>query len=131
MNFDWLILPKFGIFGRYSYGSTHIVPINDDRASGNIDVQSIQFGLGFPDLGKEGGLGVISFLIPQDYLSGRRYLLSGGGDGGTQYELEVSYHYPITNNIAIVPAFYVIWNPNNFSSNPTVYVGNLRTQFLF
>jgi hypothetical protein len=131
VNFDWLIVPKFGIFGRYSYGNTRIVPENDDRPSGDLNVQAIQFGLGFPDLGKEGALGVISFLIPQDYISGRRYLLSGNGNGGTQYELEASYHFPITNNIAIVPAFYVIWNPNNFSNNPAVYVGNLRTQFLF
>ncbi|XGV98451.1 MAG: hypothetical protein ACAF41_05845 [Leptolyngbya sp. BL-A-14] len=32
---------------------------------------------------------------------------------------------------AIVPAFYAIWNPNNFDSNPTVFVGNLRAQFSF
>ncbi|GFE68080.1 iron uptake porin [Chroococcus sp. FPU101] len=131
VNFDWLIAPKFGIFGRYSYGNTRIVPENDDRSEGDLNVQAFQFGFGFPDVGKEGALGVISFLVPQDYISGRRYLLSGNGNGGTQYELEASYHFPITNNIAVVPAFYVIWNPNNFSNNPTVYVGNIRTQFLF
>ncbi|HEY9655948.1 MAG TPA: carbohydrate porin, partial [Crinalium sp.] len=96
-----------------------------------INVQSIQFGVGLPDLGKKGALGVLSFLVPNDYLGGRRFLLSGAGDGGTQYELEASYYYPLTNNIAIVPAFYAIWNPNNFSTNPTVFVGNLRAQFSF
>ncbi|MGL5806126.1 MAG: hypothetical protein ACRC2R_02715 [Xenococcaceae cyanobacterium] len=34
-------------------------------------------------------------------------------------------------SIAIVPAFYTIFNPNNFDSNPTVFVGNFRTQFTF
>ena len=131
LNFDWLITPSFGIFGRYSYGSTEIDPVNAARSGGSVDVQSIQFGLGFPDLGKKGALGVLSFLVPHDYLSGRRFLLSGGGNGGTQYELEASYYYPLTNNIAIVPAFYAIWNPNNFSNNPTVFVGNLRAQFSF
>lgn len=58
------------------------------------------------------------------------FLLSGGGDGGIQYELEASYYYPITNNISIVPAFYAIFNPNKFNSNPTVFVGNLRTQLV-
>jgi hypothetical protein len=82
-------------------------------------------------LGKKGALGVLSFVIPQDYISGRRFLLSGGGNGGTQYEVEGSYYYPITNNIAIVPAFYAIFNANNFDGNPTVFVGNLRTQFSF
>jgi carbohydrate-selective porin OprB len=69
--------------------------------------------------------------MPFDVLSGRRFLVAGGGDGGTQYELEATYYYPITNNIALVPAFYLIGNPNNFDSNPTIYVGNLRAQFSF
>lgn len=131
VNFDWLITQKFGIFGRYSYGRTNINPVNPLRSGGDIKVQSFQIGLGLPDLGKKGALGVLSFVVPHDYLGGRQFLLSGAGDGGTQYELEASYFYPLTKNIAIVPAFYTIWNPNNFESNPTVFVGNLRTQFSF
>jgi hypothetical protein len=75
-------------------------------------------------------LGVLSVLVPHDYLEGRQFLLSGGGDGGIQYELEASYFYPLSRNIAIVLAFYAICNPNNFDSNPTVFVGNLRTQWI-
>lgn len=131
VNFDWLITRGIGIFGRYSYGSTNIDPVNPLRPEGEVNVQSFQIGLGFPDLGKKGALGVISFLVPHDFLDGREFLLSGGGDGGTQYELEASYYFPLTNNIALVPAFYTIWNANNFDSNPTVYVGNLRAQFSF
>jgi carbohydrate-selective porin OprB len=58
-------------------------------------------------------------------------LVSGGGDGGVQYEIEATYCYPLTDNIALVPAFYLITNPNNFSDNPIIYVGNLRAQFKF
>lgn len=130
-NFDWLIDDWIGVFGRYSYGQLDINPTNPDRSGGEIRVQSFQVGLGFPDLFKEGALGVISFVMPHDYLEGQRFLLSGGGDGGIQYELEVSYRYPINDNIALVPSFYTIWNANNFDSNPTVYVGNFRTQFTF
>jgi hypothetical protein len=131
VNFDWLIDDWIGVFGRYSYGQLDINPTNPERSGGEIRVQSFQVGLGFPDLFKEGALGVISFVMPHDYLEGRRFLLSGGGDGGTQYELEVSYRYPINDNIALVPSFYTIWNANNFDSNPTVFVGNFRTQFTF
>jgi hypothetical protein len=131
VNFDWLITEGLGIFGRYSYGSTNIDPIDPLREDGEINVQSFQAGLGFPDLGKEGAMGVISFLVPHDNLEGREFLLSGGGNGATQYEIEASYYYPINDNIAIVPAFYTIVNPNNFDSNPTVFVGNFRTQFTF
>jgi hypothetical protein len=126
VNFDWLITPKFGIFGRYGYATTVLNPI-DER----VNTQSFQVGLGFPDLGKKGALGVVTFLMPMDITRGRRFFASGAGDGGTQYELEASYFYPLSDHVAIVPAFYAIFNPNNFDSNSTVYVGNLRTQFSF
>lgn len=129
-NFDWLITPRFGIFGRYTYGNTNIFP-RTDRPDGEVNAQSYQAGLAFPDLGKRGALLTLSFLVPFDVLEGRKYLVSGGGNGGTQYEIEATYHIPITPNIAIVPAFYVIGNPNNFDNNPTIFVGNLRTQFSF
>jgi hypothetical protein len=131
VNFDWLITNQFGIFGRYSYGSTDIDPVDPLVTGGNLNVQSFQFGLGFLDFLKEGSLGVISFVVPFDYLDGREFLLSGGGNGATQYELEASYHYPVTDNVAIIPAFYFIWNPNNFDDNPMVFVSNFRAQFSF
>ncbi len=130
-NFDWLIAKNFGIFGRYSYGSTKISPLNPNVQGGNVNVSSYQFGLGFPDLFKEGALGVLSFVVPSIFSSGQNFLLSGAGNGGTEYDLELSYYYPISKNIAIVPALYAIFNSNGFSTNPTIYVGNLRTQFSF
>ncbi|MGI0493075.1 iron uptake porin [Alkalinema pantanalense CENA528] len=131
VNLEWNITKKFGLFGRYSWGRVGIDPINPARTGGDIKVQSFQVGLGFPDLGKPGALGVVSFVMPHSYTSGRNFLLSGAGDGGKQYDLEFSYYYPINKNLAIVPAFYAIFNPNNFESNSTVYVGNIRTQFSF
>ena len=125
-NFDWAIASKLGIFARYTYASITLQPIDD-----TVNVQSIQAGFAFPDVGKEGALGVLSFLVPFDVISGEEFLVSGVGDGGTQYELEASYYYPINDNIALVPAFYLIANPNNFEDNPNIYVGNLRTQFSF
>ena len=125
-NFDWAIADNFGVFARYTYASITLQPIDD-----TVNVQSIQAGLAFPDVGKEGALGVFSFLVPFDVISGEQFLVSGAGDGGTQYEFEASYYYPINDNIALVPAFYLIDNPNNFDENPNIYVGNLRMQFGF
>jgi len=130
-NFDWQLGDRLGLFGRYAYGSTNIFPKNAALAAGEVNAQSFQLGLAFPDLGKEGALGTLSFGVPFDVLEGRRYLVSGGGNGGAQYEVEATYFYPLTENIAIAPAFYVIGNPNNFDDNPTIFVGNLRTQFSF
>ena len=130
-NFDWLVTEKFGLFGRYSYGSTNLTPKNSDREKGEINSQSLQLGFAFPDLGKEGAQATFSYLIPFSILDGRSFLVSGGGDGGVGYEFEVNYFYPITNNIAISPSFYVILNPNNFNSNEPIYVSNFRLQFDF
>jgi hypothetical protein len=126
INFDWLITPGLGVFGRYSYGSTHLRPIDRD-----VNVQAVQVGLSLPDLGKPGTLGVVSASIPFDVKDGEEFLVSGYGDGGTQIDLEASYFFPVNANIALVPAFYAIINPNNFSDNPTIFVGSLRTQFSF
>lgn len=130
-NFDWLIADGFGLFGRYSYGSTNINPLTPGRLDGEVNAQTVQAGLAFPDLGKEGALLTFSYVRPFAVLDGRNFLVSGGGDGGVQYEFEATYYFPLTDNIAIAPAFYMIENPNNFSNNPTIYVGNLRTVFSF
>ena len=50
-NFDWAIANKFGIFARYTYASITLQPIDD-----TVNVQSIQAGFAFPDVGKEGAL---------------------------------------------------------------------------
>ncbi len=126
VNFDWAIAPWIGIFGRYNYATTKLKPI-DER----VNTQSFQVGLGFPDLFKKGALGVVTYLVPMDILKGEEFFASGSGDGGTMSEFEASYYFPITNNIALVPAFYVIFNANNFDRNPTIYVGNVRAQFSF
>lgn len=129
VNFDWTPLDWLGLFGRYSYGSTNLIDNGNDV--GDVDAQSFQFGFGFPDLFKEGALGTVSYVIPFDILDGREFLVAGGGDGGTQQELEVSYRYPLSPNIAIMPSFYWIINANNFDDNGNIYLFNLQTQLFF
>ncbi|OWY65302.1 porin [cyanobacterium TDX16] len=126
VNFDWLLTPGIGLFGRYTYAKTNLVP-----GDGEIEAQAMQAGVAFPDLGKEGALLTISYVRPFAILDGRDFLVAGGGNGSVQYEFEANYYFPLTDNIALVPAFYLIANPNNFSDNPTIYVGNLRAQFSF
>jgi hypothetical protein len=126
VNFDWMLSKGIGVFGRYSFANTRLQPID-----AKVKTQSFQVGLGFPDLGKKGALATLTFLMPMDITSGRRFFVSGAGNGATMYELEASYFYPVTDNIAIVPTFYTIFNANNFDTNPTIFVGNVRAQFSF
>ncbi|HLO48861.1 MAG TPA: iron uptake porin [Kamptonema sp.] len=129
VNFDWLVTRRFGLFGRYGYASAHLQV--KDGSDADVNVQTFQAGLAFPDLGKQGALATLSFVVPMDIIKGRRFFVSGAGDGGTQYEIEGSYFLPMTDNISLVPSFYAIVNLNNFQDNPTVFVGHLRTQFSF
>ncbi|AFY71680.1 Carbohydrate-selective porin OprB [Thalassoporum mexicanum PCC 7367] len=131
LGFDWRIAEHLALFGRYGTGRTSLNPANPTIDNGVITMQSFQVGLAFPDLFKRGAQGMISFAMPYDVKSGSEFLVSGSGDGGTQYDLELVYFYPINRNIAIVPNLYFIFNPNNFSSNPTVTVANLRLSFRF
>ncbi|KAM3106988.1 iron uptake porin [Phormidesmis sp. 146-33] len=130
VNFDWLLNRRVGIFGRYGFADTRLNAQIKSR-SGNINTQSFQFGFTVLDLFKRGAQGTVSFVMPFNYTKGRDYLVSGAGDGGIQYELEGVYFYPVTNNIAIVPNVQFIFNANNFSSNPTIAIFNIRTQFSF
>ena len=129
LNVDWQILDKLGIFGRYNYGSTSIRPVDPDVENGEVNAQAFQAGIAFPDLGKEGALGTISFVVPFDVLDGEEFLASGAGDGGTQFDLEATYNFPVNDNLSILPAFYYVNSPNNFEDNPDIYVGNVRMQF--
>ncbi|MBE9043019.1 iron uptake porin [Pleurocapsales cyanobacterium LEGE 10410] len=131
VNFDWAILDRLGIFGRYSYGSTSIRPTNPALENGEVNAQAFQIGVAFPDLGREGALGTLSFVVPFDVTDGEEFLASGAGDGGTQYEFEATYNFPVNDNLSILPAFYLVANPNNFEDNPDIYVGNVRMQFRF
>jgi hypothetical protein len=126
-NFDWLVTNGFGLFGRYGYGTTNL-----NRSAGgstNVNQYTFQIGAAFPDLFKEGAQGMISFELPYKFGDSSNVLATGKGDGGTEYDLELSYIYPVTKNISLVPSAYFIFNPNNFSSNPTVFVGNLQAVF--
>lgn len=130
VNLDWFIARRLGLFARYGFANTRLNAEIDAR-DGNIKTQSFQVGFALVDLFRRGAQATFAFLIPFDYTSGRQYLVSGGGDGATQYELEGTYFLPLTQNISIVPSFQIIFNANNFSSNPTIGIFNLRTQFTF
>ena len=131
VNFDWTPWTWLGLFGRYSYGSVKLTDAATRARIGDVNGQSFQLGVAFPDLFKPGALGTVSYLIPYDVTGGRQFLVSGGGNGGTQQEVEVSYRYPINRNLAVMPSFYWIMNANNFSTNPDIFLFNLQGQISF
>jgi carbohydrate-selective porin OprB len=79
-------------------------------------------GFAFPDLFKEGAMAGIAV--------GQPFIESQIGNT-TQTNLELFYNFPVTNNIRITPDVQFIFNPNNNSTNSTIFVGTLRTVFSF
>ncbi|WP_035988424.1 iron uptake porin [Leptolyngbya sp. KIOST-1] len=131
VNFDWTPLNWLGLFGRYSYGSVALTQAATGIGVGSVDAQSIQFGVAFPNLFREGAQATISYLVPFSVINGREFFVSGAGDGGKQRELEFVYRYPLNRNIWLMPSVYWIMDANNFSTNPDIFIFNLQTQLLF
>ncbi len=52
-------------------------------------------------------------------------------EDGTSYIIETGLRILISDNIAITPGGYVILNPNHDDRNEPIYVGVIRTTFLF
>ncbi|MFQ4136465.1 iron uptake porin [Nodosilinea sp. PGN35] len=131
VNFDWTPLNWLGLFGRYSYGSVGLTSAVTQAGIGSVDAQSLQVGVAFPNLFKEGAQATISYVVPFSVINGRQFMVSGAGDGGRQQDLEFVYRYPVNRNIALMPSIYWIMQPNNFSTNPDIFIFNMQAQLTF
>ena len=84
--------------------------------------------MAFRDFGRKGNaLGVIFGMPPRirgNDVRSRR-------DLDTSYRVEAFYRYQITDNIAITPSFFVIFNPEHNNANDSIAVGTLLTTFSF
>ncbi|MDY6898701.1 MAG: iron uptake porin [Cyanobacteriota bacterium] len=83
-------------------------------------------GVSFPDVGGKGNLpGILVGIPPHVSKSDVRE------ENDNAYHIEAFYRWRVNDNISITPAFWVILNPENDSSNDTQYVGVMRTTFDF
>ena len=83
-------------------------------------------GLTFPDVGGEGNLPGILFGVPPHVTNS-----DVREENDNAYHAEAFYRLLLNDNISVTPGFWVIFNPENNSSNDTQYVGVLRTTFDF
>ncbi|WP_017317998.1 iron uptake porin [Mastigocladopsis repens] len=116
VNVELALGQKFGIFGRYGYGSYN------DTAFGDINPNYWMAGIGMRDLFTQGALAGIAV--------GQPFIASEIGNS-TQTNFEVFYNYPFTRNIQVTPTIQVINNAGNQESNGTIVTGTLRTVFSF
>ncbi len=113
-------------------GYTNAQAKNTTVARSNADIWNWAVQLGFPDLGGKGNLAGIVFGAPP-YVTSNQYLVNDNRrqDKNPSYHLEAFYKYKLNENIAITPGLIAIFNPEGNNSNPTSYIGVLRTTFKF
>ena len=138
VNAEWAFSKKIAVFGRYGFGTLDfrtnaavpvasattpsVIGVNAGFAGTSLSPQTWMFGFSFADLFKEGATGGIAIGQP---------LIESKIGNATQTNLEAFYSFPVSSNIKITPDVQFIFNPNNNSTNSSVFVGTLRTVFSF
>ncbi|MEQ8538438.1 MAG: iron uptake porin [Coleofasciculus sp. D1-CHI-01] len=120
------------LFGKFSVGGW--VGYQDAEAESganedaDADIWNWAVNLALLDVGGEGNkLGFIFGMPPKTTAND----IAAREDDDTSYHLEAFYRYQLTDNIAITPGAFVIFNPEHDDDNDTQFVGTLRTVFSF
>lgn len=95
--------------------------------SNTADIWNWSANVSFLDLAKEGDFFAIAGGMPPK----ATYIKDRDSDRDTSYTIEALYRYPLNDNIAVTPGFYVVLNPNHNANNGTIWVGAIRTTFKF
>jgi len=117
---------KFSVGGWVGYQDAEAEAGDDEDA--NADIWNWAVNLALLDVGGEGNkLGFIFGMPPKTTDND----IATREDDDTSYHLEAFYRYKLTDNIAITPGAFVIFNPEHDDDNDTQFVGTLRTVFSF
>ncbi|MBW4694978.1 MAG: iron uptake porin [Lyngbya sp. HA4199-MV5] len=118
--------PQFLLSGWYYYADAEAEAGFGKGADATIQAWAV--ALAFPDLFKKGNLGGIVVGMPSKTTSND---IRGFEDRDTSIQLEAFYKYQVNDHIGITPGIIVITNPEHNSSNDTIFVGLIRTNFNF
>ena len=116
VNAEWTLAQKFGIFGRYGYGSFN------NTSFGDVKPNYWMAGVAMRDLFTRGSLAGVAV--------GQPFIASQIGNS-TQTNFEAFYNYPFSRSIQITPTIQVINHAGNEQSNGTIVTGTLRSVFSF
>jgi len=119
--------PAMRLGGWVGYTSAN----RETAAGGNVNIWNWAATLAFPDLGKKGNLGGLIVGQQPKITSASAGVLTPGQETSTNFFIEGLYRYQVNDKVSITPGLMVIFNPENNSSNPAVYVGTVRTTFRF
>ncbi len=122
---NWRISDGFSLGGYFGLVDAEV----EEGDDGSAEIINWLVNASFPDLGKEGSVLILAFGLPPKLTDSDGSALEEDPDTG--YLLSAEYQYAINDNISIVPAVNVLFNPDHNDNNDTIYVGRLRTLFSF
>lgn len=123
-EFTYQVNPRFTVSGWFGASFPTLL----GRGNGQILNYAVAFA--FPDLGRQGNLlGVVVGAEP--------YLTNFNGGNPQPFKVDVPLHleafykYQVNPGISVTPGFIVLTAPNQDNSNPTAFIGTVRTTFTF
>ncbi|MBD1910769.1 MULTISPECIES: iron uptake porin [unclassified Leptolyngbya] len=136
----WQISNTFSLGGWFGYTNSDL---QGDR--GNAETINWMVFLNVADVLGDGNLaglyvGQPPRIVSSDFPGGRNvpsFINEGeveagsGGQPDAATHLEGFFRWRLSDNIVLTPGFIVIFNPGHNSDNDTIFVGALRTTFLF
>ncbi|WP_231510478.1 iron uptake porin [Fischerella sp. PCC 9605] len=124
---SYRISPSFNLSGWLGLIDAHAE--SDPNKGSDATILTWAVGLAFTDfLGRGGDLLGVIFGQPPKVIAND---IAGREDPDTSLHFEAFYRYQITDRFYITPGFFVVTNPEHNTDNDTIYVGTLRTTFLF
>ncbi|WP_295620313.1 iron uptake porin [Chamaesiphon sp. GL140_3_metabinner_50] len=104
---------------------------------GSADIWNYAATLAVKDFGSKGStLGFVVGMQPK--LTGNSFFNNAGTanaarrvDRDTSMHIEAFYKYKFSDNLYVTPGLLLLTNPESNASNPTEYLGTIRTTFVF
>lgn len=131
-GFGWRPISQLAFTGDVGVAFAHAQEDNPAYGVSRGDGATLfewNFAIALPDLFKKGNVG--SLMVGNPY----RVVSQGSGtlkpESDTAWHIEAAYKHNINNNLSLQPGFLVILNPENNNNNPTIWVWQLKTQFMF
>ncbi len=133
LQFTYKLSKKLILGGWGSYlianaeASPNVSSVNASQGA-DADIWSWAVTAALPDLGKPGSQLNIVFGMPPKVTNND---ISEREDRDTALHLELSYNYPVNDNISITPGVVMITNPEHNADNDTIWIGLMKTTFKF
>lgn len=119
----WRVNDVFSLEGWGMY--TKATAKSGDRDGDKADIWNWKISFAFPDLFREGNIGLLSVGNPP-----KAYTVDNGpDDDDIPWLVELLYVFRVNDNISVTPGFFVVTSPED--GRDPLWVGTIRTSFDF